>query len=508
MNDSAAEYVDIDKIKAWEDNPRENDAAVLKVADSIKRFGFGAPLLVRKSDGVIIAGHTRYEASKLLGLSQIPCRYMDLDPVDSRLLALADNKLGELSTWDNDKLSHIIADLNHDDLLNIGFSDDELDALINAVDDQPQLELVEHELEYSDTTHSELGEIYELGDHLLMCGDSLEPTTYKRLLGAEKIALVHADPPYGMGKEKDGVANDNLYNENLDAFLDAWISAVFDVCAENASLYVWGNAYDLWRWYMNSEPIKEQDIHFRNEIVWNKKFGMGMNSDVHRMYPTATERCLFFMLGVQEYNTNADQYWQGWEPIRKYLLDERLKMGWSVPDMKRAVGHSEKSLDHWTTKSQWCFPTRAVYEAMQRAAKKEAFDKDYDVFAKEYRELKKEYDKLKLEFMNSRSYFDNTHDSMTDVWEYERVSGDEREGHPTPKPVEMIKRIILSSCPKDAIVLDPFGGSGSTLIASAEAGRTCRMIELDPRWCDVIRRRWTKYAKQHNIKIGTGGLEQ
>ena len=507
MTKSAAQFVDIEKIKAWEDNPRDNDAAVLKVADSIKRFGFGAPLLVRKSDNVIIAGHTRYEASKLLGLSEIPCRFMDLDPVDSRLLALADNKLNELAAWDQDKLSHIIADLNEDDLLSIGFSDEELEAMINDADTEPQLELVESDLEYSDTVDSQAGEIYELGEHLLICGDSLDANTYKHLLGSEKIALVHSDPPYGMGKEKDGVANDNLYNENLDAFLDTWIAAVFDVCAENASIYVWGNAYDLWRWYMNSAPIKAEDIHFRNEIVWNKGYGMGMSSDVHRMYATATERCLFFMRGVQEYNTNADQYWEGWEPIRKYLLEERLKMGWDVPQMKRAVGHSDTSRDHWTSKSQWTFPTRAVYEAMQTAAKKEAFDKDYDVFAREYKELKKEYDKLKLEFMNSRSYFDNTHDNMTDVWNYDRVSGEEREGHPTPKPVEMIKRILLSSCPKGQLVLDPFGGSGSTLIAAAETGRRCRMIELEPAWCDTIRRRWTKYAKSKKIKVGTGGLE-
>ncbi|MHA2344739.1 MAG: DNA modification methylase, partial [Candidatus Hodarchaeales archaeon] len=503
MKKAAAEYIAIEKLKPWDANPRQNENAIKQVADSIKRFGFGTPVLVRKEDNVIIAGHTRYEACKLLNIKELPVRYMDLDPVESRLLALADNKLNELADWDDDKLSTIIQDMKEEDLLNIGFSEEELNNLLGNLEEIPleeDEELEEDTIQVQEEVHSKLGEIYELGPHLLICGDSTQTETYKRLLGTEKIDLVHADPPYGMGKENEGVLNDNLYNENLDSFLNSWISANFQFVNDSSSFYVWGNAYDLFRWYFTSKPIKEQKAYFRQEIVWNKNYGMGMKSDQHRMYPTVTERCLFFMLGIQEYNTNSDNYWEGWEPIRKYLYEERMKMGWDVPTMKRIVGHSEKSLDHWTTKSQWNMPTKKVYNAMREAAKNDAFKKEYD-------EIKKEYDEIKKEFMNSRSYFDNTHEIMTDVWDYERVKEEERHGHPTPKPVPMIKRIVKSSCRKNGIVLDPFGGSGPTLIAAAETGRKARIIELQPKFCDVIRRRWTNYAKQKNIKVGSGGLE-
>lgn len=496
----AAEYIDIQELKPWEDNPRINQHIVKKIADSIERFGFGSPILIRP-DKTIIAGHSRFEACKVLGIKEIPCRVMDLDPTESRLLALADNKLGELADWDNDKLSFIIQDMNEEDLLNIGFSDDELSNLIADLEDTEEEELEEEAIQIDeDNIHSQLGEIYELGEHLLICGDSTDPATYQRLLALEKIDLVHADPPYGMGKEKDGVLNDNLYNQNLDNFLDKWIKANFEFVTENSSFYVWGNSYDLFRWYFHSIPIKEQKAYFRQEIVWNKGHGMGMLSEAHRMYPTASERCLFFMIGIQEYNTNSDNYWEGWEPIRKYLYDERMKMGWDVPTMKKIVGHSEKSLDHWTTKSQWNMPTRKVYNAMREASKNDAFKKEYD-------DIKKEYDDIKKAFLNSRSYFDNAHDNMTDVWNFQRVAGEERHGHPTPKPVDMIKRIIKSSCKKQGLVLDPFAGSGSTLIASAETGRKCRLIELSPMYCDTIRRRWTKYAEHKNIPVGTGGLK-
>jgi len=496
----AAEYIDIQELKPWEDNPRINQHIVKKIADSIERFGFGSPILIRP-DKTIIAGHTRFEACKVLGIKEIPCRVMDLDPTESRLLALADNKLGELADWDNDKLSFIIQDMKEEDLLNIGFTDEELSNLIADLEDIEEEDLEEEAIQIDDDNiQSQLGEIYELGEHLLICGDSTDPATYQRLLASEKIDLVHADPPYGMGKENEGVLNDNLYNENLDNFLDKWIKANFEFVTENSSFYVWGNSYDLFRWYFYSIPIKEKKAYFRQEIVWDKGNGHGMSSEAHRMYPTASERCLFFMLGIQEYNTNSDNYWEGWEPIRKYLYDERMKMGWDVPTMKKIVGHSEKSLDHWTTKSQWNMPTRKVYNAMREAAKNDAFKKEYD-------DIKKEYDDIKKAFLNSRSYFDNVHDNMTDVWDFTRVAGEERHGHPTPKPVDMIKRIIKSSCKKQGLVLDPFAGSGSTLIASAETGRKCRLIELSPMYCDTIRRRWTKYAEHKNIPVGTGGLK-
>lgn len=125
------EYVDIDKLHQWKKNPRNNKATIDKVASSIQRFGFASPIIVRKEDNTIIAGHTRYLASKKLGLSSVPVRYMDLSPTDAELLALADNKIQESSTWDDDKLREIVSELTSEELSHSGFSPDELELLIN-----------------------------------------------------------------------------------------------------------------------------------------------------------------------------------------------------------------------------------------------------------------------------------------------------------------------------------------------------------------------------------------
>lgn len=118
--ESAAVWVSIDELRPWDKNPRKNEKAIPKVVESIKRFGFAAPIIARQ-DGEIIAGHTRYQAAKQLGLDRVPVRYMDLDPADARLLALADNKLNEIAEWDEDALNEILRELNDDELLVAGF---------------------------------------------------------------------------------------------------------------------------------------------------------------------------------------------------------------------------------------------------------------------------------------------------------------------------------------------------------------------------------------------------
>jgi hypothetical protein len=215
----------------------------------------------------------------------------------------------------------------------------------------------------------------------------------------------------------------------------------------------------------------------RNEIVWAKGHGQGVASECHRMFPTATERCLFFMLGEQGFNNNADNYWEGWDSVVNYLRAEKEKTGWDIAKFKRLAGHSETSGCHWFDKSQWMFPTKEVYESWQRAAR------EHDAF-------KREHDDLKREFYATRAYFDNTHDNMTDVWEFPRVTGEDRHGHATPKPVQMIARAIMSSSRLGSVVVEPFLGSGTTLIAAEQLGRKCYGMEISPAYCDVIVKRW------------------
>ncbi|MDA1178798.1 MAG: site-specific DNA-methyltransferase [Planctomycetota bacterium] len=292
--------------------------------------------------------------------------------------------------------------------------------------------------------------------------------------------MLLADPPYGMGKEKDGVANDNLYGEKLDAFMmDCW-RACRPALKDNASAYIWGNAEDLWRfWYRGGLEAGER-LTMRNEIVWTKDSGQGMESESHRMYATASERALFFMLGEQGFNNNADNYWEGWDSVVDYLRQEKEKIGWDIATFKRLAGHSEKSGCHWFDRSQWSMPTRAVYDSWRNAAEGAAFKREHDDLKREHDDLKREHDDLKREFYATRAFFDNTHQSMTDVWHYARVTGNERHNHPTPKPVAMMARAVKSSCPPGGTVLDPFAGTCPTAIACIRTGRRFIGIECDP----------------------------
>ena len=192
------------------------------------------------------------------------------------------------------------------------------------------------------------------------------------------------------------------------------------------------------------------------------------------------------------YYNNADNYWEGWDSVVNYLKEEKKKSGLTIKDFKRIAGHSEKSGCHWFDKSQWMMPTEETYKSWQNYCKNDAFKKDYDAFKKDYDDLKKDYDDLKKDFYSTRAYFNNTHDNMTDVWKFDRVQGEDRWDHATPKPVSIMGRIIKSSSEKS--VIEPFLGSGSTLIACEKTKRVCYGMELDEHYCDVIINRWEQFT--------------
>jgi hypothetical protein len=283
-----------------------------------------------------------------------------------------------------------------------------------------------------------------------------------------------------MGKEGDGVANDNLHGNELDKFQMDWWQTFRPYLEDNASGYIWGNAPELWRlWYIGG-LAKSERLTVRNEITWAKGTAQGQNSDRHRMFPTESERCLFFMLGEQTLSVNADNYWEGWEPVRVYLEQETKKLGWTGKDLDKITG--TMMAKHWITKSQWSLITEIQYKKIQEAAKGSGF--------------LKEHKQLKSELEATRAFFENTHENMTDVWSFPTVKGNERHGHATPKPIEMMARVMKSSLPKDGLCLEPFGGSGATLIGAEQTGRRCYTMELQPEYCDIIIERWEKLTGQ------------
>jgi hypothetical protein len=197
--EAAAVWVPINDLRPWLGNPRTNAAAADKVADSIQRFGFGAPILARQQDGQIIAGHTRLLAAKKLGLTHVPVRFLDLDPADAQLLALAENRLGELAEWDEAALARVLEELKaaNADLEATGFDRGEIDRLLADLEASRLADVEEDPVpEPPACPDSVPGRLYLLGPHRLLCGDSTAPEAVRLALGGQVGACLWTDAPY------------------------------------------------------------------------------------------------------------------------------------------------------------------------------------------------------------------------------------------------------------------------------------------------------------------------
>ena len=392
----AATWVATSELTPWEDNPRKNDGRPVEaVMDSIKRFGFAAPIIARQEDGQVIAGHTRLKAAIRLGLDRVPVRYLDLDPADAKLLALADNKIGELADWDDEALARIVADVDSAELALAGFTEEDLGDIMAAVDGGPiGPDDIEPEAP-PEEPDSKRGEVYELGPHRLICGDSTDAETVKLSLAGATPALVVTDPPYGVNYEggsaneqkRKAIEGDGSFEVGVLA-----ISLAAKACGRNAALYCW---FAGTKGSMVYQAIEGAGFEVRSLIVW-RKLSCGFGA------PSA-------------------HYLQDHEPC---LYAVRGSANFIGPSTERAV---------WEIKQ----PTR-------------------------------------------------------------------NEHHPTQKPIACMEKAITNHAP--GLVFDPFGGSGTTLVACARTGRTATLIELDPGYCDVIRKRWTAWAKEAGQDPGPGAL--
>ena len=494
--------VKISEVKTNPKNPRLiKDDKFKKLVKSIQDFPQMLEIrpIVVDENNIVLGGNMRLKACKEAGLKEVfIVRAENLTEEQKDEFIVKDNVgFGEwdwdslANEWDAEKLDEWGLDLPVD------LSVQELEA--EAEEDN-------YEIPNEINTDIVLGDLFEIGEHRLLCGDSTDSDSVAKLMNGEKADMAHNDPPYGMKKEKEGVLNDNLnYNDLLD-FNREWIALQFMHLKESGSWYCWGIDEPLMDIY--SEILKpyiaEQKATFRNLITWDKGHGQGQNSENTRSYAVADEKCLFAMLGVQGFNNNADNYFEGWEPIRDYLLSQRIKAGWDIPSMKRIAGHSDLSRDHWTCKSQWTMPTKEVYLTFQKWCidnKVDAFKKEYEELKKEYEELKKEYEELKKEYYSTRAYFNNVHDNFNNVWKFERhLRNGSEGGHATPKPIPLCERAIKSSCPENGLVLDVFLGSGSTMVASHQLKRKCYGMELDPKYCQVIIDRMKKLDPSLVIK--------
>ena len=271
----------VNDITPYEHNPRKNDDAVDAVAASIKEFGFKVPIVVDK-DGIIVAGHTRLKAAKKLGMEQVPCIVAD-DLTDEQIKAfrLVDNKVAELADWDFSELETELADIDMD-MAQFGFDDFDIDANTDIVEDEAP--------EPPEEPKTKIGDIYQLGQNRLICGDSTDPAVIDRLMDGVKADMVFTDPPYNIASDSKNFASDvskamkNLSESEWDKNFD--IREVLDnilvSIAENATVYVCTShflASDIWAW------MKEWADHY-SYCVWSKPNPMPSLSKRHWTWNT------------------------------------------------------------------------------------------------------------------------------------------------------------------------------------------------------------------------------
>ena len=279
MDKLKIEYVDINNIKPYKKNPRKNEEAIPYVMESIKQFGFKNPVILDK-DNVIVAGHTRIESAKRLGITEIPCIYAD-DLTDEQIRAfrLADNKVGEIAEWDIDLL-----DTELDDILNIDMSDFGFDL---DLEDEEEKEIIEDEVpEVPEEPKAKLGDIYQLGNHRLMCGDSTKEEDVSKLMNGVKAQMTFSDAPYnisfkgsmsnttvngvmvkhkGANQRHDAIDNDCMTKEEFYDFMCRTLL--------NIKEYVKG------AWYLSFasnnleellNPLRDNDMNWKSIIIWMK----------------------------------------------------------------------------------------------------------------------------------------------------------------------------------------------------------------------------------------------
>lgn len=376
--------VPIDSLRGLPGNPRRGD--VDAVASSLSRFGQRKPIVVRKDDGTIIAGNHTWQAAKKLGWSEIAVAYVGDDDVTAQAYALADNRTAELGDYDDELLKQLIESVGQIDpdlLHDTGWSDDAVKELLDKIESELPKVIDEDEVpEPPVEPKTKLGDLYHLGRHRLLCGDSTDEGTVARLMDGAKADMVFTDPPYGVAytgglQFKDGNVEKNnremIKNDDVDIYED-----VFKILSKfsNGPCYVWFADTKASSLYVAAEEYG--DIHAL--IIWVKNGGYGA---LNANYKQKHEPCIY------------------WKPKGKTL-----------------------------------------------------------------------------NFIGSTT--------ETTIWE---INKDGRNDlHPTQKPIALPSKAIQNHNAKT--VLDLFGGSGSTLIAAEQTNRTCYMMELDPKYCDVIVQRW------------------
>ena len=377
-------------------NPRKDlkpeDDEYKKIKKSILEYGFVSPLVVNK-DMTVIGGHQRLKVLQELGYEKVECIVVDLDKTKEKALNIALNKIS--GEWDTDKLESLLQELRMDDfdLSLTGFDSDEVDDILEDLIEtkEDDFDVVE-ELNKIENPITKLGDVWILGNHRLLCGDSTNKENVDKLMNNNLADFILTDPPYNVdyeGKTQDAlkIANDSMNDNEFYTFLETSFKNLYESIKEGGSIYVF--------------HADTEGLNFRNAFI---KAGFKLAQCLIWVKNT-------FVMGRQDYQWRHEPILYGW---------------------KEGAAHH---------------------------------------------------------FVNDRT--------QSTILEFDKPSRNAE--HPTMKPIDLLVKLIKNSSKENNIILDLFGGSGSTLIAAEQTKRTCYMMELDPKYCDVIVKRWEKLTNKKAI---------
>ena len=294
-------YKKVKEIIPYEKNPRKNEEAVDYVANSIKEFGFKVPIIIDK-ENIIVAGHTRYKASIKLGIDEVPCVIADdLTEEQIRAFRLADNKTAEIATWDFELLEKELAELDGFNMQDFGFDILESEADIEEIEEDN----FDADEEYPEEPITKLGDMYKLGNHILLCGDSTDIESVKRLVDNEEIDMLLTDPPYNVDVENSKglkIKNDNMESEKFKQFLTEAFKCANEVMKCGAPFYIWHGESEG---YNFRKACLDIGWKIRQTLIWNK------NSIV---------------LGRQDYQWKHEPCLYGWKDgASHYFIEDRTQ---------------------------------------------------------------------------------------------------------------------------------------------------------------------------------------
>ena len=434
-------YIKLSELKPHPKNPRVHpDKLITKLARSIGEFGFTNPVLV-DADNRILAGHARCKAAEKMGMESVPALVLPLTGAAADAYVIADNKLNELSSWDEAVLADLVAEIDaaNFDVELTGFDPDEIDALLSpkgCVDDGFDEEKAKKTVEENGGAVTQTGDIWLLGGHRLMCGDSTNLADFEKLMDGQRAQLCVTSPPYGVGKEYE--------KKGLEPWLDTMRPAIKNIYRHSGIVVI--NLGDLFSTASQFiEPTFAHCIEMLSESgyrpiwirIWDKKRQALSNS---APYHLATNKPI------------GDAEWLG-----AFAGDEETADDLVVLDdhgyIVAAAGHNYRFVKRLSRaeRKEWGYSSMWRIASVQGAART----------------------KDRLDERNHKARF----------------------------PVELPWRCIKMHSDKGDIVLEPFSGSGTTIIAAEQTERQCYAMELSPLYCDIAVRRWEEFTGEKAVRL-------